>query len=54
MQELIDLALKRIDVLERKVEMYYKLLKVDNELDFIIKGTYVLQEDYDKIMAGDY
>jgi hypothetical protein len=54
MQGLIDLALKKIDVLEKKLEKYYYLLKVDNELDFVIKGTYLMQEELDSIMAGEY
>ncbi len=54
MEELLDLAFKKIDVLEKKLEKYYSLLKVENELDFILKGTYILQEDYDKVLAGEY
>ena len=54
MQELIDLVLKKIDVLEKRLEAYFNLLKVDNELDFILKGTYILQEDYDAVLAGEY
>ncbi len=54
MQELLELALKKIDVLEKRLESYYNLLKVDNELDFILKGTYILQEDYDSVLAGEY
>ena len=52
MQELLELALKRIDALEKKLEKYYSLLKVDNELDFIIRGTYVTDEDIQKIIEG--
>ena len=52
MQELIELALKRLDELERKVEKYFKMLKVDNELDFILRGTYVTQQDIQKILEG--
>ena len=54
MQELLELALKKIDVLEKRLEKYYSLLKVENELDFILKGTYILQEDYDAVLAGEY
>ncbi len=52
MQDLIELALKRIDALEKKVEKYFSLLKIDNELDFILKGTYVTEEDIQKIIEG--
>ena len=52
--EALELALKRIADLERKIEKYYQLLKTENELDFILKGTYVLQGDIDNIITGNY
>lgn len=52
MQELLELLLKRVEMLEKKVEKYFSLLKVDNELDFIIKGTYICEEDIEKILEG--
>lgn len=54
MEELLELALKRIEILEKKVEKYYQMLKVDNELDFIIRGTYVTEENMDNFLAGNY
>ena len=54
MQDLLDLALKRIDALEKKMERYYQLLKVDNELSFIMHGTYLREEDMEKVMSGNY
>ena len=54
MDEMLELALKRLDELEKKVERYYKLLEVNNEIDFILKGGYVLKEDVDAIIAGTY
>lgn len=54
MQELLELAFKKIDVLEKKLERYYSLLKIDNELDFILNGTYVLQEDFENVLNGQY
>ena len=36
MQEDLDLALKRISELERRLEKYYQLLHIDNELDFVL------------------
>ena len=52
MQELLELALKRIEDLEKKVEKYFSILKVDNELDFILKGTYITDDDVQKIIEG--
>lgn len=54
MDEMLELALKRLDELEKKVERYYKLLEVNNEIDFILKGGYVFKEDIDVIVAGTY
>ena len=54
MDEMLELALKRLDELEKKVERYYKLLEVNNEIDFILKGGYVFEEDVDAIVAGTY
>ena len=54
MEELLELAFKKIDVLEKKLERYYSLLKIDNELDFILKGTYIMQEDFENVLAGQY
>ena len=54
MQELIELALKKIEVLEKKVEKYFSMLKIENELDFIFKGTYLLQEEIEDIYTGTY
>ena len=54
MEELLDLALKKIDVLEKKLERYYSLLKIDNELDFILNGTYIMQNDLEEVMMGNY
>ena len=54
MEELLELALKRIDALEKKLEMYYSMLKVDNEIDFILRGTYVTEQDIEDVLAGNY
>ena len=54
MEELLEMALKRIDNLEKKLEKYYKLLKIENELDFILHGTYLLSEDYENILEGNW
>ena len=52
MQELLDLILKKISVLEKKIEKYYQMLKIDNELTFIINGTYCLEEDVNNLIQG--
>ena len=54
MQELIELCLKRITDLEKLLEKYYRILKVDNELDFILKGTYFMDEELENVMTGNY
>ena len=54
MEEMLTLALKRIDELEKKLERYYNLLKVENELDFILKVTYLVEADMQNIMSGNY
>ena len=54
MQELLELALKRINALEKKIERYYQILKVDNELDFIMRGTYITEEEMENIINGNY
>ena len=54
MEELLEFALKKIDVLEKRLEKYYSLLKVDNELDFVLNGGYILQEELNTILLGQY
>ncbi len=51
---LIELALKRISDLERKLEKYYEILKIENELDFILNGTYVFEDEIKSIVDGTY
>jgi len=52
--ELLELALARIAELERKLENYYEILRIDNELDFILKGTYILKQEIDDVVNGIY
>lgn len=52
--EVLEIALKRISSLEKKLEMYYKMLEIENELSFILKGTYIFIEDINSIMEGNY
>lgn len=51
---MIDLALKKIDDLEKKLERYYQLLFISDELDMILKGFYILEEDLQGILNGSY
>ena len=52
--EVVELAFKRILNLEKKLELYYNMLKTENELSFILNGTYYLQEEIDNILNGNY
>ena len=52
--ELLELALKRLDNLERKLEKYFDILHITNELDFILKGGYIFEEDISEILSGNY
>lgn len=54
MQEDLDLAVKRIAELERKIERYYQLLHIDDELDFILNGTYTAPVEINSIVDGTY
>ena len=51
---MVGLALKKIADLERLLERYFKIVKVENELDFVLKGTYLFDEDLDGVLAGEY
>lgn len=53
-QELLDYALKQISNLEKRVERYFQLLKIENELDFILSGTYFFEDELDNILSGNY
>lgn len=52
-EELLELALKKIAELEKKVEIYFNALKVSNELDFVLKGGYILESDLDTVVFGE-
>lgn len=54
MEEMIEMALSKIADLERLMQKYFKILKVDNELDFVLKGTYLEDVDLDDVMSGRY
>ena len=50
----MEYLLKRIIELEKKLERYFNYLKVDNELDFVLKGTYVFKDDLLRLINGLY
>ena len=54
MEEMLELAIKRIEALEKKLEKYYNLLKVENELYFILNGTYLTEDDINNLLIGIY
>ena len=54
MDENLELALNRIAELERKLEKYFEILQVQNELDFILKGGYLRDADISSIISGEY
>ena len=53
-EDMVQLALKKIDELSKKLEKYFDILKVENELDFVLKGTYVLENEIAKVVSGNY
>ncbi len=54
MQDNYELIIKRLSDLERRLERYYQLLLIRDELDFILKGKYIVDEDLQEIMNGTY
>lgn len=54
MQNEIEMLIKKLNNLEKKLEKYYSILFTENELDFILNGTYILQQDIDDVLVGNY
>lgn len=54
MEELLDLAINKIANIERKIEKYFQILKVENELDFVLNGSYILNDALGEIISGQY
>lgn len=52
--ELLESALKKLNEIEKKLELYYQMLKTENELSFIMKGTYIFEEEIKSILEGSY
>ncbi len=53
MQEMLEMLIKKVETLEKKLEKYYSLLKVDNELDFVLKGTYITEDEMDAVVQAN-
>lgn len=54
MEEIVELAMKKILELERKLENYYQILFIENELDFILRGSYIVEDELSKVISGNY
>ncbi len=54
MDELLELTIKRVDTLEKKLEKYFHILEVKNELDFVLRGSYIFLDELNLIMSGNY
>lgn len=54
MEETVELAMKKISELERKLENYYQILFIENELDFILRGSYIVEDELSKVISGNY
>jgi len=52
--DLLELSLKKISELEKKIDTYYQVLKVENELTFILNGSYFLLEELENVINGNY
>lgn len=52
-RELLEMLYKKVLELDKKVEKYFSILEINNELDFILKGGYLLQEDIDEVILGE-
>ena len=54
MDNFVEILFKRLNALEKKMEKYYRVLYIENELDFILNGTYIFEEDLAGILDGNY
>jgi hypothetical protein len=50
----LEYLFKRITDLEKLIESYFNHLKIDNDLDFILNGSYFLKEELENILIGNY
>ena len=51
---LMELLLKKVNELEKKLELYYELLRIENEVSFILNGTYCFETEIDAVVNGEY
>lgn len=51
---LLEILLKKVNELEKKLELYYELLKIENEISFILNGTYCFESEIDAVVNGTY
>jgi len=52
--DMVKMQFKKLMDLEKKLESYFKMLKVDNELTFIMNGTYLVEDELQNILNGIY
>ena len=52
--ELLEKAYAKIFELEKRIEFYYSMLKVENELSFVLNGTYIFDSDLLEVVNGTY
>lgn len=54
MEELLLKAIKKNEDISNRLERYYQYLKFENELDIIMKGTYITVTEIENILSGNY
>ena len=50
----IEVLYKKFEELTKRLEIYYNMLFIENELSFILNGKYVSDEDLSLILEGNY
>ena len=49
-----DITYKKVIELEKKMNLYFEQLQTKNELDFILNGGYIFDEELAPILDGTY
>ena len=52
--ELLNLQIKKLNEMEKRLEFYFKRLKFENEISSILNGTYVLESEIQAVLNGIY
>lgn len=52
--ELLEFTYSKLLELEKKLEHYYSMLRIENEINFILNGTYILECDIENVLKGTY